>query len=567
MRQTRNLNIRPAKIDYSGIIFWSCAFVLFFYALGYRDLWAAEGRWAEITREMLLTGDFFHPTINGLPYFDKPLLTYWLIVAVYYVTGELNEWTIRIPSAVSGLLALWAVTGLGRRLWSKEAGRTAGWILLTTYGVLFWSRTASADMANLAAAIIAVSWYWARRERLGFLTFVVFYLICFLGAHTKGLTAFVVPVLAVFPDVIREGRWRKLISFSHLLALAIGLVIYFAPFVYAATTGGQYTADGLALVFRENIQRYFKPFDHKEAFYVYLYYLPVLMAPWSPLFMVCVGKTFASYKRLDSRTRWLAEAIVLIFLLFTCSGSRRGYYILPILPFCAMLVSVCLTGQKEQSAPIRVAIRIQRWIFGLCALAAVLLACLWPLIQTHMGLPFIPGLSGAGLITGTLALLILLLFHLRPGIQPWRIMGVAPNLTSCIGSAVILLAGGFYIQQVDAGLSHCERPMGLELKKVLEGLPPERIACIGEIIPNIVFYLERSTPIQTLSNPQAVQNFIEADNAEKVLIVTPRGLGNIVDVLSAQIGQAPVFLGGSCSRKVKKDYMVAVWHIMGQKGR
>ena len=191
----------------------------------------SSGRWAEITREMFLTGDFFHPTINGEPYFDKPLLTYWFIALISLVTGRLNEWTIRIPSAVSGLLTLWATIYIGRRLWSEKVGLIAGWILLTTYGVLFWSRTASADMENVAAVMLAVAWYWARRERPDFLTFLVFYLICCLGAHTKGLTAVVVPILALLPDVVRERRWRMLLSFSHVLALAIGAVVYFTPFI------------------------------------------------------------------------------------------------------------------------------------------------------------------------------------------------------------------------------------------------------------------------------------------------------------------------------------------------
>jgi len=76
------------------IIFWAVAILLFFWALGDRGLWGSEGRWAEVVREMFLTGDFFHPTINGDPYFDKPLLTYWFIALVSAVTGSLNEWTV-----------------------------------------------------------------------------------------------------------------------------------------------------------------------------------------------------------------------------------------------------------------------------------------------------------------------------------------------------------------------------------------------------------------------------------------------------------------------------------------
>lgn len=150
------------------LVFWAATAFLLFWALGIRGLWGPEGRWAEITREMLLTRDFFHPAINGNPYFDKPLLTYWLVAMASAGIGRLNEWAVRIPSAVSALLGLWATVYLGRRLWSEEVGRAAGWMLLTTYGLLFWGRVGTADMENLAAIVLAVAWYWKRRDRMNF---------------------------------------------------------------------------------------------------------------------------------------------------------------------------------------------------------------------------------------------------------------------------------------------------------------------------------------------------------------------------------------------------------------
>src|SRR5690349_21288296 len=66
------------------------AALLFFLRLGVRALWASEGRWAEVAREMLHSSNYFWPTINGTLYYDKPLLSYWFIVAATYLTGGLN---------------------------------------------------------------------------------------------------------------------------------------------------------------------------------------------------------------------------------------------------------------------------------------------------------------------------------------------------------------------------------------------------------------------------------------------------------------------------------------------
>ena len=327
------------------------AFFILLFALGDRGLWAAEGRWAQITREMLLTKDFFHPTIGGRPYFDKPLLTYWLIAGVSFVTGSLNEWVVRLPSALSGVLAIWATKSIGTRLWSAKVGRVAGWILLTSYGFLFWSRTGTAEAENLAAVILAVAWYWYRRDRAGFVTFLVFYAIIFLGALTKGLTAVIVPVLAVLPDLLVDRRWRVLLKPSHFLALFIAVSLYLSPFVYASMTNtASYPTEGLSLVFRENVVRYFRPFDHKGPIYLYFYIIPAWLFPWSPLFVSAIAGAIKIRKDLDSRSKWLLRAGILIFIFFTLSGSRRSYYILPILPFCALLTSVLVIAVSDRRA-------------------------------------------------------------------------------------------------------------------------------------------------------------------------------------------------------------------------
>ena len=326
-----------------GLLFFVAAFFLLFWGLGVRSLWGSEGRWAEIAREMLISGDFFHPTIGGEPYFDKPLLTYWVIAAFSTATGRLNELIIRLPSGFAAIVTLVCTVYLGWRLWSRQAGWLAGGLLLTSYGLLMYSHVASAETENLAAVMLAVTWYWTRRDRPGFVTFLVFYLIMFFGSHMKGLTGFVVPVLVILPDLLRQRRWRWLLWPSHWLAFGIGIAVYFAPFVYAALSRPEsYQQSGLALVFRENILHYVQPFDHKGPIYLYLGAVPLLTLPWVPILVGALVASIRSWKKLDGNTRWLLQAILIIFVFFTLSGSRRNYYILPILPFCMLLMAVFL---------------------------------------------------------------------------------------------------------------------------------------------------------------------------------------------------------------------------------
>jgi 4-amino-4-deoxy-L-arabinose transferase-like glycosyltransferase len=89
-------------------LFVMSAILLLFGGLGARSLWGSEDRWAEISRNILKSGDWFHPAINGQVYFDKPLFSYWWIVASEWLTGTLDEFTIRLPSLMAGVIVLWA---------------------------------------------------------------------------------------------------------------------------------------------------------------------------------------------------------------------------------------------------------------------------------------------------------------------------------------------------------------------------------------------------------------------------------------------------------------------------
>lgn len=558
-----NSNVSKPIITYSNLVFWTAACLLLFWAIGYRGLWDPEGRWAEIVREMFLKGDFFHPTINGEPYFDKPLLTYWAIALVTAVTGRLDEWVVRLPSAISGLLSLWATIYIGRRLWTEEVGRTAGWILLTTYGFLFWSRTGAADIENIAAITLAVCWYWAKRGKPGFWSYLGFYLICFTGAHFKGLTALIIPMLAISPDVIRNRRWLNYLNISHLIALAIGVAIYLVPFIIASKTASGYQESGLAMVFQENIQRYFRPFDHKEPPYVYFYYLPLLFLPWTPIMLTALFSMVKSYRKLDTRTKWLLEAAFLIFLFFTVSGSRRSYYILPVVPFCALLVSVFLSTSGKDGWK-RIGIGLQSGLIVLVAVAEIGSLAIWPLIEDKTG--FIPpvGFKTAILLIGIL------------GLTPWVVSRLAPDLLSKItgtgikvapvASATVILFGGFFCwQQNTLEAYRAKKPFLMELKAQTEGIPPESIAIYKKNRAKVVFYLDPPSPLKILKDNDAVTNFFGKGEETKVLIARRKDMNRLLPVLPRDLGDQPTLCTRTYSWQHKESAQLLAWKIVGRK--
>jgi 4-amino-4-deoxy-L-arabinose transferase-like glycosyltransferase len=325
--------------------------------LGSGVLWNLETRWAAIAMEMMRSGDYFHPYYFTEAYFDKPLLSYWLITGFGHLFGQLNEWALRLPSALAGLLAVWCTYRLGAKLFSRETGLLAGWMLATCFFFVFWARVASADILNLAGTIAAVAWYFERKDRPGFISYSVFFLILAVTCLTKGLIAAVIAILVIIPDLLRNGNWKQYANGQLVLAAILAIAVYFVPFVLSDIRGGaNYPQSGLGMVFRENVVRFFHPFDHKGPIYTYLIYFPLYSLPWSIFLPSVLWRAWREWKTLEWMSRWALWACLLIFLFLTASGSRRSYYILLILPFAVLMIADWIMAAPSWLAARRTAV-------------------------------------------------------------------------------------------------------------------------------------------------------------------------------------------------------------------
>lgn len=348
------------------------AAILFFTSLGARELWTQEHRWADILTTMFQSRDFLHPYLDGQPYYDKPLLSYWLMAILSYVLGGVNTLALRLPSALAGVLALWSLVQIGTFIKDRSLGLLAGWLFITTYYILFWGRVSSADMLNVAGILFATAWYLAHRESHRFFDYFIFFLTLALTSLCKGLSGAVVPVIAVLVDVILHKNWRSHLRLTLVYALISAMLIYFLPFWASSHFGGsQYAENGLYLVYRENILRYFQPFDHQGPIYTYLIYLPIYLLPWTVFFIPALIALPSRIKHgLKVNQRWLNWTFLLVFLFFTLSGSRRSYYVLPMVPFALLFTADWVLSHSRP--------RLQRWLAGLVIGVSVLL---WALLD------------------------------------------------------------------------------------------------------------------------------------------------------------------------------------------
>jgi len=314
--------------------------LILFALLGTRDIWTQEHRWAEIVAGMFYRHDFLHPYLGSQPYYDKPLLSYWLIALMAKLFNGLNTWSLRIPTAIAGLIAVFATYHIGRVVHHRHFGYLCAWMLVTTCSFVFWARVSSTDMMNLAGVLCAIAWYLSKREHTRFSDYTVFYLIVAVTSLCKGLLGVVLPVLCVFTDLFLRRDFKSHLNLRNLLALIFACSIYLIPFSLSFYfSEGSYQQNGLYLVYRENILRYFHPFDHQDAIYIYFIFLPLYLMPWTLFFVPAIMGIKKRWALMSADRRWLYCCLLVLFTFFTLSGSRRDYYVLSLIPFAILVTA------------------------------------------------------------------------------------------------------------------------------------------------------------------------------------------------------------------------------------
>jgi 4-amino-4-deoxy-L-arabinose transferase-like glycosyltransferase len=385
--QTKIENFLDKETSVKWLIF--CAALMLLVMLGARELWTQEWRWANISWNMMFSGDYFHPYLVDAPYYDKPLLSYWLMIAFSKVMGGLSTLSLRLPAALAGILAIFCTYRVGSILINRRAGFIAGWMLATTFYFIFWARTANTDMLNVAGIMLATMWYFQRREQPGFVSYSIYFLILAISALFKGLIAPVISILVALPDLLANQQWKKHLRWQLIPALVSAVIVYATPFILSSHFGGtSYTENGFVEVWQENVVRYFRPFDHEDPIYCYFMYLPLYMLPWTVLFIPALIALYKRWQTMTAGSRWTAWSTLLIFLFLTVSGSRRNYYVLPLVPFATLLTADWIAaGFVAKTKRIYTAV-----IMGICSYLAMFIYydILIPVYYSEGGLtPFV----------------------------------------------------------------------------------------------------------------------------------------------------------------------------------
>ena len=425
--------------------------LLFLGVLGTRSLNEPdEGRYAEIAREMVETGNWLVPQIWYVPHLDKPPLTYWAVAASLSALG-VNEWSARLPLALAALSAVWATFLMVRSLAGPAAGRWS--VLMLGTATLFWvmARMLTTDMFLTQFIAWAIYFFWrswraldplsgplpvpaARSDRpeepdpdsaaeaCGFAARRSFgwqlaaWAAMAGGALTKGPIALVIPLVS-FGVLL---WWRRQVAGPRLSILLLGALAGLSLFTLLAVPWFWMIWDRVPHSFdymvRGQVVGHALQAAAKNRAQPFWFFGPVLLAgflPWTLLLGWLWRR--AHWRSLDAQTQegWLLLGVWAgaTFLLFSINSAKLMHYILPMFPPLAALVALRWRGfasaengaasAGEPAGGTPAPVLPPGWVFRAMAVCPLLLLIAFPLacrfafkVTDQLWVKFTPAAAG-----------------------------------------------------------------------------------------------------------------------------------------------------------------------------
>ena len=313
--------------------------LLWFGTLNYRHLIPSdEGRYAEMAREMLVTGDWVTPRYNGYKYFEKPPLQVWATAATFQAFG-IGDWQARLWTALTGFLTILAIGFTGARIYNPRAGWIAALVLASSPMWVISGHFNSLDMglsAFLVAALCSLllaqtshnktssrNWMWAC------------WVFMALATLSKGLIGAAIPAMVFIAYSISAWDWKIWTRLRLFSGIVIYLLITAPWFVLIAQRNPEF----LEFFFiHEHLQRFTQD-THSRTGPIY-YFVPLLIIGALPWVLQIPGSIAQAWqeRRREFSSGWLLVCwFAIIFTFFSVSHSKLPGYIIPIFPALALL--------------------------------------------------------------------------------------------------------------------------------------------------------------------------------------------------------------------------------------
>jgi len=343
-----------------------------------------EGRYAEVPREMLASGDWVTPRLDGVPYFEKPPLVYWAVAACERLLGP-SEWSVRLTPALFAVGGILLAYGAARRLYGRDAGFWAAVVLGTSLLYVAMGHLVGLDLAvsvlmsaTLFCFVLGVHEPpgWRRRW-----LFYGLYASAALATLTKGLMGFLITGAVMLLWLALVDQWKRLRPLHLPSGVALFLAIAAPWHVLVALRNPGWAH---FYVIYEHWERFLeKGHGRYQPFWFFIPVLLLGLFPWTGFLWAAFRDALAggwSRRRENAQAWFLAIWAAFIFLFFSKSQSKLIPYILPVFPPLAVIAGRWLAATlplQDAFARMRPGLRTFGFLCGLLA-AGMCVAVLKP---------------------------------------------------------------------------------------------------------------------------------------------------------------------------------------------
>jgi len=308
-----------------------------------------EGRYAEIPREMLATGNFITPHLNGVEYFEKPALQYWLTAASMKIFGE-NEGATRVVPAVAATINVFLTMWLARLMFTGRTALLAGVILATSTLHIVVGSIDILDMLITMFMTLSLTAFYKVQCTDNRRWYLLFYAAMALGLLTKGLISIVLPLGIVFWYMVFTRKW----SIMRQLFYWPGILLFFViavPWFYLVC---QANPDFFYFFFiREHFLRFATKFAQR--YQPFWFFIPMIILgtfPWMGFLPSLLSKNGIIRKMESAENKrniiFLLVWFFVIFIFYSISDSKLVPYIMPCFTPLAILLAASIRRSSQQ---------------------------------------------------------------------------------------------------------------------------------------------------------------------------------------------------------------------------
>ncbi len=451
--------------------------VVALYGYGARGFGLAEPdetRYAEIGREMVVSGEWLSPHVNYVKYSQKPPLVFWATALSFLAFGQ-HEWAVRLPSLLGGLVTLLLTGWLAARLYGGATGLLACAVLAFTPLFGFMAIVLTLDMLLTACLTLALVGVWRAWEGGGDRRWVRLASVATaLGVLVKGPVAVLLvgAVAALF--LLTHGGWRALRPWCDWRGLALGAAIALPWFAIASWRDPAFWH---YFIIEQHFVRFTSQKQHREPFWFFLPVVLGALAPWSlaAAFDPGLARGLLDPRRWAPATRFLALWAVVIVGFFSLSHTKLVTYALPALPPLAILLARLLLHGLAVGRTAGLA--RAAWLLTIGAPVLGLVAAILPWLASHYRVPILVPYLAVGALPMLLAGVATL--HLLARRRP--------------DAALVAFAAGwalvFAVAVSGRGVVNDYRSLALAARATLG--PDDRLALYRNFVQGMVYYTGR----------------------------------------------------------------------------